>query len=191
MKTSPNGRKLIESFEGCILQSYDDYNDHIVKEGDPVHGVLTIGYGHTSAAGLPVVTQGMVITKNDADVYLSMDLGKVERTVESLVKVPLTQNQFDALVSFEYNTGALGHSSILTVLNEKDYNTAADRILLYDKAKGRVLAGLQRRRQSERTLFLKSEGKDVTVPTSVPTGSGNSLIDFILNLFANFFKKGK
>ncbi len=61
MKTSLNGRKLIESFEGLILTSYDDYNDHIVNTGDTVHGVLTIGYGHTSAAGPPHVSIGDTI----------------------------------------------------------------------------------------------------------------------------------
>jgi lysozyme len=156
VKTSPNGRNLIESFEGLILQAYDDYNDHVLNVGDNVHGTLTIGYGHTNAAGPPSVHVGQKITKDEADNILAADLEKVEREVSQLVKVPLNQNQFDALVSFEFNTGALGKSSILTLLNNQDYSTAADHILLYDHAGGRVLAGLQRRRQAERKLFLTS-----------------------------------
>jgi len=154
MQTSPNGRKLIESFEGLILQAYDDYNDHIVKKGSKVHGTLTIGYGHTNSAGPPLVNIGDSITESQADEILSNDLHQVENQVSSLVQVPLTQNQFDALVSFQFNTGALGHSSILTLLNQENYTEAADHLLLYNKASGHVLAGLIRRRQAERNLFL-------------------------------------
>src|SRR5258706_16388306 len=99
MKTSPNGRNLIESFEGLILQSYDDYNDHIVNTGDTVHGTLTIGYGHTSVAGPPSVHLGQTLSKDEADQILAADLGRVEQEVNKLVKVPLNQNQYDALVS--------------------------------------------------------------------------------------------
>jgi len=161
MKTSPNGRKLIESFEGLILQSYDDYNDHIVHQGDTVHGTLTIGYGHTSAAGDPSVFLGQEITQSDADRILGSDLGRVEQEVNTLVKVPLNQNQFDALVSFHFNTGALGHSSTLILLNEGKYSEAADHLLLYNKAGGKILAGLIRRRKAEQELFLSK----ATTPT--------------------------
>jgi lysozyme len=190
MKTSPNGRQLIESFEGLILQTYDDYNDHIVHPGDAVHGTLTIGYGHTNAAGPPHINIGDVFTKEQADAVLSDDLHKVEDQVVSLVKVPLNQNQYDALVSFEYNTGALGQSSILTSLNERDYNTAADRLLLYDHASGRVLAGLQRRRQAERTLFLKPTTTPVSIPTTQPVPTTwNTIVDSLINVISKLFKR--
>ena len=104
MQTSPNGRKLIESFEGLFLQAYDDHNDHIVQPGEQVIGTLTIGYGHTTAAGPPAVYVGMVIDQPTADAILSADLASVELEVQHLVNVPLNQNQFDALVSFQYNT---------------------------------------------------------------------------------------
>src|SRR6185437_9224903 len=109
MKTSATGRKLIERFEGLILQAYDDANDHIVKPGQLVHGTLTIGYGHTSAAGPPRVYVGQVIDQPTADGILGADLASVEIEVEHLVKVLLNQNQFDALVSFQFNTGWLAH----------------------------------------------------------------------------------
>lgn len=157
-QTSANGRKLIESFEGCFLQAYDDYNDHVVHQGDTVHGTLTIGYGHTSAAGEPSVYIGQNFTREEADQTLSSDLRKVETQVTNLVKVSLNQNQFDALVSFQFNTGALEHSSILTLLNQGDYKTASEHLLLYDKEHVRdkliTVPGLLRRREAEQKLFL-------------------------------------
>jgi lysozyme len=177
MKTSANGRKLIEQYEGLILQSYDDANDHIVSAGGSAHGTLTIGYGHTSAAGAPTVFAGQKITKEQADAILATDLSKVEDQVNSLVKVPLTQNQFDALVSFQFNTGSLGRSSLLTYLNKKDYKTAADKFMLY--VNGRIggqlvpMAGLTRRRTAEKKLFLSSDAvSKIASTTSVVVAGG-------------------
>lgn len=155
MITSPVGRKLIESFEGLILGAYDDANDHIVQPGQQVHGTLTIGYGHTSVAGPPRVYVGMTITQAQADAILAADLALVELEVNHLVKVPLNQNQFDALVSFQFNTGWLAHSncSLTRALNAGNYNLAASDFMLYDMASGHVLAGLVRRRVAERALF--------------------------------------
>lgn len=155
MKTGSAGLALIESFEGLILQSYDDYNDHVVKAGDTVRGTLTIGYGHTTSAGGPRVTAGQVITKEQAVTLLQQDLSRVEADIGRLVKVPLNQNQFDALVSFQFNTGALGRSSVLKALNAKDYKGAASALLLYNRGNGQVLAGLVRRRKAEQDLFNK------------------------------------
>lgn len=154
MKTSQTGRQLIENFEGLILGAYDDYNDRIVKPGDAVRGTLTIGYGHTSVAGLPRVFAGQKITRAQADQILAADLKKVEDQVTSLVKVPLNQNQFDALISFQFNTGALGKSSALRLLNAGNYAGAANALLLYNRGNGQVLQGLVRRRNAERDLFL-------------------------------------
>lgn len=154
MKTSANGRKLIEDFEGLILGAYDDANDRIVKPGQRVRGTLTIGVGHTSAAGPPKVYVGMKITKVQADSILAADLASVEIEVGHLVKVPITQGQFDALVSFHFNTGGLGRSSTLRLLNQKKYQAAADALLAWNRAGGRVLQGLVRRRAAERKLFL-------------------------------------
>lgn len=176
MKTSSTGRNLIESFEGLILQTYDDANDHVVHVGDPVKGVLTIGYGHTSAAGFPKVVVGQTITKEEADKILASDLIKVEQQVSNLVKVPLNQNQFDALVSFHFNTGALGRSTLLKNLNAKDYKGAAEGLMAWTKAAQigpGPIPGLVRRRQAEKDLFLKPVS--TTTPAAaviVATGTG-------------------
>jgi len=157
MKTSKNGLNLITEFEGCILQSYDDANDRKIDVGETFRGVLTIGYGHTSSAGEPKVFPGMKITKEQAEEILATDLTSVEKDVERLVKVPLNQNQFDALVSFHFNTGALGRSSVLRYLNEGNYSMAAERLLLWNKAKQigpGPIPGLVRRREAEKKLFL-------------------------------------
>jgi len=155
MQTSPVGRKFIEGFEGLFLEAYDDANDRIVQRGDIVRGTLTIGYGHTTAAGPPAVYVGMTITKDQADAMLAADLASVEIEVQHLVKVPLNQNQFDALVSFQYNTGWLAHPqcSLLRQLNAGNYDLADTDFMLYDEAQGKVLAGLERRRAAEKELF--------------------------------------
>lgn len=186
MKTSNNGRKFIESFEGLILQSYDDYNDHTVKEGDHVYGTLTIGYGHTTAAGGVPVYIGQTITKEQADQYLAEDLVKVENEINSLVHVNLNQNQFDALVSFHYNTGALCKSTLLKLLNKGDYSGAADEFLKWTHASGRVLQGLVRRRQTERKLFLKPV-VDTTIVIKTPTqattqGNKPTMLQILLSM---------
>jgi lysozyme len=155
LKTSANGRAFIEAFEGRILSAYDDADDRVVAPGEPVRGTLTIGYGHTSAAGAPKVTVGMTITATQADAILASDLSGVEIEVAHLVKVPLNQNQFDALASFQFNTGWLGHPrcSLLKSLNAGNYQLADADFGLYDEASGKVLAGLQRRRNAEKLLF--------------------------------------
>lgn len=157
MNISPAGRAFIEEFEGLFLSAYDDATDHIVKPGDKVHGTLTIGYGHTSAAGAPPVFAGQTISKINADMILSSDLAPVEAAIARLVKVPLNQNQFDALGSFHFNTGWLEHQhcSLLAALNAGNYNLAGADFCLYDRAGGKVLAGLDRRRRAERAMFLK------------------------------------
>lgn len=142
MKTSPDGRAFIEAFEGKFLHTYDDGT-----------GVLTIGYGHTSAAGPPAVARGQVITEAQCDAILANDLAAVEKNVTRLIKVPMTQSQFDALVSFDFNTGALGRSSIDDKINAGNPTAAMSTLLQYDHAGGRQMDGLTRRRQAERLMF--------------------------------------
>lgn len=143
LKTSDNGRHFIEQFEGLYLHSYDDGT-----------GVWTIGYGHTTAAGLPHVHPGMVITKDQSDSILSADLASVEFDVNRLVKVPINQNQFDALVSFHFNTGALARSSLLRAINHGDDHSAIrNDFLMWTHGGGHVMRGLVRRRESEAELY--------------------------------------
>jgi lysozyme len=157
MKTSPAGRLLIEAFEGLFVRAYDDHDDHVVAPGDKVHGTLTIGYGHTTAAGPPKVYAGQTISRDQADAILGADLASVEIEVTHLVHVPLNQNQFDALISFQFNTGWLAHPhcSLLAALNAGKYQLADEDFTLYDRAAGKVLAGLTRRRAAEKALFEK------------------------------------
>lgn len=145
MKTSAIGRKLIEAFEGLRLQAYQDGG-----------GVWTIGYGHTSAAGAPYVVPGMVITEAQADEILSRDLKVSEVRVEKYITVPLSQYEFDALVSFDFNTGAIHSGSVDDKLNRGDKAAAMSTLLQYDHDNGKVVSGLERRRHAEKLLF---EGK--------------------------------
>ena len=146
MKTSPAGLALIKEFEGCRLTAYKC----------PA-GVLTIGYGHTSAAGSPPVTSGQRITQAEADAILIRDLAKYEAPVLRLVKVPMTQGQFDALVSLCYNIGAgnLAKSSVVRLLNAGDVRGATGAFAAWNKGGGKVLPGLVRRRKAEAALFAK------------------------------------
>jgi lysozyme len=148
MKTSDSGRKMIEGFEGLSLHAYHDSR-----------GIPTIGFGHTSAAGSPYVIMGMVITNSQADAILEVDLSSVEKQVTDLITVPLTQFQFDALVSFQYNTGWLAHPqcSLRTSLNSGNYQLADQDFMLYDYAGGKPVPGLERRRMAEKTLFLTGQ----------------------------------
>lgn len=134
------GLALIESFEGCELKAYQDAG-----------GVWTIGFGHTNG-----VHEGQVITQSQADVFLEEDVAGAENDVARLVQVVLTPNEFSALVSFEYNTGALGDSPGLALINSRDFQPAwDDHFCLYiHDANGVTLAGLVRRRAAERALFF-------------------------------------
>lgn len=147
MKTSDRGIALIKAHEGLRLEAYPD----------PAHGwsVPTVGYGHTSAAGPPKVERGMKITEAGADAILRQDLAKFEKYVTDAVKVPLSQNEFDALVSFTFNLGPgnLRSSTLLRKLNAGDRAGAADEFGKWVKAGGRTLPGLVKRREAERALF--------------------------------------
>lgn len=150
MKTSPAGIALIQQFEGRRLEAYKC----------PA-GVWTIGYGHTSAAGKPEVKPGMVITKQEANDILVRDLVRYEDAVDRLVKVPLTQNQFDALVSFTFNVGegALAKSTLLKRLNAGDYNAVPAELMKWTKGGGKELPGLVRRRRAECAMWRGVDDK--------------------------------
>jgi lysozyme len=106
---------------------------------------LAIGYGHHG----PEVHDGLVWTAQQAEETLEQDIGKVCEEVEALVKVPLTQGQFDALVDFTYNLGSgrLQHSTLLTLLNQKAYTGAGQQLLRWDMVEGKPSDGLLARRQ--------------------------------------------
>ncbi len=140
------GLNLIEQFEGCKLKPYLD-----------VAGIPTIGIGTTRYPdGTAVTMQDPPITKVQAYEFLKSHLDKNCQDVESKVKVSVNDNQFAALVSFVYNVGigAFTSSTLLKKLNSGDMPGAADQFLKWNRAGGVVVAGLTRRRQAERTLFL-------------------------------------
>lgn len=140
MKISQKGIELIKSFEGCRLKAYDDG-----------FGVWTIGYGHTSG-----VKKGQRISQALADYYLQQDISVFENAVNNNVTVYLTQNRFDALVSFTYNCGigALKGSTLLKKLNSGDYTGASNEFLKWCKdSQGNTIQGLYNRRIAEQKLF--------------------------------------
>ena len=148
MKINNEGLALIKSFEGCRLVAYDDLQPNkTITSMSQVKGTLTIGYGHTAG-----VTVGQVITQAQADNMLKSDMKKYEKYVTDNVKIPLNENQFSALVSFCYNCGV---GNLRTLVRNRTTAQIADAIILYNKASGKVLMGLVRRREAERKLFLK------------------------------------
>lgn len=144
MKTSQTGIDLIHSFETLRLKAYPDPGS---KDGKPV----TCGWGSTG----PDITLSTVWTREYADQRFSDGLSKAEQAVSLLVKVPLTQYQFDALVSFTYNLGIgnLKSSTLLKMLNEGYYANAALQFGKWIFNDGKVMKGLVRRREAERKLF--------------------------------------
>lgn len=143
MNISDKGLALIKSFEQFKAEAYLD-----------AVGVPTIGWGTTRIDGQPVKL-GMSCTMEQATVWLMHDLQEFENFIQDKVNVPLTQNQFDALCSLVYNIGTtnFASSSVLSMINKKDYKTAQARFLLWNKAGGKVLKGLTRRRVAEAELF--------------------------------------
>lgn len=140
MQLSPNGVELIKHFEGCKLTAYRCSAD-----------VWTIGYGSTG----PHVYEGLSITEEYAEELLRDDLLRFESGVLSAVTVPINQDQYDALVSFAFNVGLgnLKSSTLLRKLNSRNYVGAGNEFQRWNRAKGRVLNGLTRRRHAESRLF--------------------------------------
>lgn len=154
-----------------LIKSYEGWRDTAYL--DAVN-VLTIGYGHTSVAGEPIVKPGMKITRAEGEAILRKDLAKYAKAVEDAVKVPLTDNQFGALVSFCYNVGPgnFRKSSVLERVNAKRFEDVPLRLLLWNKAGGKVLKGLTNRRVAEGALFkaggVSTAPKPIPAPTPEP-----------------------
>lgn len=145
MRITHEAISFIKRWEGCRLRAYRDGG-----------GVLTIGYGHTSAAGPPYVTAGLVIGQDRADEILANDLDQFALGVSKLVTVPLNANEAAALLSFAFNIGlgAFGKSTLLRLVNAGDRALAAEQFGKWVFDDGRVVQGLANRRQAERALFL-------------------------------------
>ena len=147
MKISLEGLALIKRFEGCRLKAYKCSA-----------GVLTIGYGHTGG-----VTETDTITQDDANKLLQEDVAKFEEYVDDNVIVELNQGQFDALVAWTFNLGPgnLRESTMLKKLNEADYTSVPNEMKRWNKAGGKTLDGLIRRRNAEALLFQSKEWHQV------------------------------
>lgn len=140
MHISKKGIDLIKQFEGCRLVGY------LCPAGVP-----TIGYGHTGKVNNKAIKVGMKITQKTADALLKADLKKYEKLVNFYPHYDWTQNEFDALVSFAYNIGSINQ---LTDYGTRSKSVIATKMLLYNKANGKPLTGLIRRRTAEQKLFL-------------------------------------
>jgi lysozyme len=147
LNISQEGLDLIKKFEGCELKAYQDSV-----------GVWTIGYGHTKG-----VEEGQEITQDEAEDMLASELDEYEGYIRDMVECDLEQNQFDALVAWVYNLGPtnLRSSTMLKRLNKKDFDDVPNQIKRWDKAGGKVLAGLVRRREAESLLFEGKEWQNV------------------------------
>ena len=143
MKCSKEGLALIKKFEGCRLESYRCSAN-----------VLTIGYGHTGG-----VQENDVISQPEADKLLEEDIAKFEDYVSDNVIVELNQGQFDALVAWTFNLGVgnLRQSTMLKKLNESDFASVPFEMRRWNKAGGKTLDGLIRRREAESLLFMNNE----------------------------------
>lgn len=157
-KIGQAGLALIKQYEGCRLAAYRC-----------AAGVWTIGYGHTAG-----VHSGMTITQARADAYLQQDIAKFEGYVNNPAYVPITanlnQNQFDALVSFAFNLGA---GNLRKLCKGRTAAQIARAMPSYNKAAGKVLAGLTRRRKAEQALFNKAVSCTGTTTTSTNTEDYN------------------
>ena len=140
MALGPKGRALIQSFESLRLQAYQDQR-----------GIWTIGWGHTTG-----VVPYQTCSASDADDWFTQDTQTAVNAVNRTTDVPLSQEQFDALVSFTFNVGqtAEAHSTLLSLVNQSDFTGAAAEFEKWDHVNGVPNAGLLRRRQAERDLFL-------------------------------------
>jgi lysozyme len=171
-KLSNTALNLICSFEGLKLKPYKDST-----------GIPTIGYGTILYPNnKPVTMHDPEITEVQAKEYLEFQVAQKCTGVEHMVKVSINDNEFGALVSFAYNLGlgALHGSTLLRLLNAgQDRKSVADQFLKWNKAGGVEIAGLTRRRQAERALFLQS-----VVDSSKPSPTAPSDLDII-----NAFKK--
>ncbi len=161
MSMSPAGRRFTEGWEGIdgepVLTSYQDSA-----------GVWTIGFGHTAGVG-----PGMSCTRAQADQWMSDDLKEAENALNTLVKVALNQNQFDALCDWEFNTGGLATSTLLRVLNRAQYTQVPGQMARWCHARVNgvetVLEGLVRRRAAEGSLWMRAMEPVVAgIPVAAP-----------------------
>lgn len=158
MMINSAGLELIKSFEGLRLIAYKDPT-----------GIWTIGYGHTSN-----VTPSMKITEDQADAFLQQDLATAEKAVNDKCKdLSLNENEFSALVSFTYNCGP---GNLTKLIKNRSKDQISDALLLYNKAGGKTLQGLVRRREAEQKLFKTPPAGSIQQFEAVVTVTDNQII---------------
>ena len=171
MQISDTGLQKIIQREGVILHAYRDSV-----------GVWTIGVGHTSAAGNPVVTPGMVISKEESDQILKNDLTPIETQAAEYIKVPVTQNQYDAIISIVFNVGPkFWHSTCIQELNAGNVQGAANAIMQWSKPP--EIIG---RRRTEQKQFLTPDAEGESTPSS-PSIPDLSSVDTQVTAGTNIF----
>lgn len=150
MKIGPHGLAVVKAFESCMapMKTKPGY---FAAYYDPVN-VLTIGWGHTNHH-LPKFDAATVWSQAQCDAALAGDMKTFEDHVNRLAKVPLEQHEFDALVSWAFNTGGPATASVWRYLNSGNKASVPGALALWNKAGGRVLNGLTRRRKAEGLLF--------------------------------------
>ena len=176
LRISKRGLNFIKGWESFVPHVYDDKLAPIKSkyrewDGRKPKGVLTIGYGHTNAAKHPLkIEKGLRITEAQARDILDVDLDECEEAVNRMVKVGLTQGQFDALTSLTFNMGTtnLRKSSLLRKLNAGDYSGARQAFDLYVNSGGEFMQGLQNRRDGEQALWDARYGVIPAEPVSHP-----------------------
>lgn len=154
-RTGPAGIALLHSFEGCARKLPDG---RFQAYPDPGTGGApwTIGWGSTYGPDGKPIRPGTIWTKAECDEHFARSLERYERDViRAIGDAPTSQAQFDALVSFHYNTGAIGRATLTRQHRAGAHRAAADEFLRWNRAGGRVLRGLTRRRQAERKLYLE------------------------------------
>jgi lysozyme len=159
MKISENGLAMIRYWEGCELDAYDDGG-----------GVWTIGYGTTRYPNGEPVKQGDTCTQEQADSWLASGAVSIAQDpVNSLVVVPVSQNQFDGLCDFTYNLGGgnLASSTLLRLLNEGDYPGAQAQFPRWNQVAGQPSQGLTNRRNAEANLFGTPEGSPAAAHAAI------------------------
>lgn len=153
MKLSRKGALALMAEEGMVLSTY------VGKDRVP-----TIGVGHTAAAGGLVPKPGLKITEQEAVDLFRIDVMKFEDRVSHAIKVPLKQHEFDALVSFDFNTGAIDAGTVDDKLNRNDRAAAIATLKAYTKSDGKHLESLKNRRDREAAMFEKAEYFDRAIP---------------------------
>jgi GH24 family phage-related lysozyme (muramidase) len=172
--------ELIKEFEGCELTAYQD-----------IVGIWTIGYGTTAAAGLGIEPRaGMKITQAQAEELLERAVDDFGAQVAKLITVPVTQNEFGALVSLSYNigVGAFSKSTVLRELNSGNKASAGSAFHMWNKAGGNVVNGLVRRRELEHKLFGTPDPAPVArAQEAVSSPAQGSILALIIRALAALF----